>query len=312
MMLVLRCDYQYCPSGQDFTLIAEGAYPTGDTLEIWDITDSTNEFVLASGAYPTLGVTTQRSLSPGSSPTTFVFQARIVNSSGTVEGKSYPVRVTVSLQANSSDQGYIPYYTDPQKGCVLMITGGVDAADKTKFSPELSLSAFNFSSPVYQFSYGNPSGVWTETAFTSTPTFTMPPLDQDGLWHVTGYVKEEADPDSKPYLAKAHTYAIAVGQPISTGWSISQTGAAGLGDEISITAPSGYTCYEFWVARMHSNNVHSDSTCQTSNVLDFWTSELGTYRIQAFGMPSVTDNNIDYCCAGTATPLGTVYVNVEE
>lgn len=311
-MLVLRCDYQYVPSGQDFTLIAEGAYPSGDTLEIWDITDSTNEIILASGAYPTLGATTQRSLSPGSAPTTFVFQARIVNSSGTVEGKSYPVRVTVALQANSSDQGYIPYYTNPQKGCVLMITGGVEGSPNTGFSPTMSLTPMNFTSPVYQFSYENPSGTWTETPFTSTPTYTMPPLDENGLWRVTGYVKESADPDSKPYLAKAHTYAIAAGQAIPAGWSVSPTGAAGLGDTVDITVNEGYGCYQFWLARMHSNNVHSDSMCQTSNVLDMWASELGTYRVQAYGFPAVADNNINSCCTGTPTYLGEYYVNVEE
>ncbi len=81
-----------------------------------------------------------------------------MDSSGTVVGKSYPVSVVVSLQPNASDQGYIPYYTNPQKGCVLMITGGMELADSLSAQPEISLTPMNFSSPVYQFSYDNRRG----------------------------------------------------------------------------------------------------------------------------------------------------------
>ena len=98
----------------------------------------------------------------------------------------------------------------------------------------------------------------------------------------------------------------------SPALGLSITGASGLYDTVDVTAPTGYTCYQFWIARLHSNNTHSDSYCQTSNVLSFVTSELGTYRVQAYGFPDVSTIGINGCCAGTSTYLGEAYINVQE
>lgn len=313
-MLILRTDYPYVPSGQNFTLIAEGSYPNGDYLEIWDITDSSNEYSLGGGPSPTWGITTSKVLSAGSGPIGYVFQARAVNpSTGVIDDRSYPIRIIVSFEGNGSDQGYIPNYTNPQKGCVLVITGGEADAGTTDFQPTVQLFPMNFVDPVYQFWYENDQGTWTSfpsSGFSTTSTFTMPPLTNSGsgafpgVWHITGYVKESGDLDAKPYLAKGHTYAIAAGQTQQLSLS---TSPSPLWAEMDVTAASGYDQYQWWIARIHSNNVHSVSYTQKSNTLVFTPNAMGTYRLQAYGqMLSNTGKVI------SSTLIGTSWLNVQD
>ncbi len=289
--VLLSTPLSVVPSGQYVSLTARSGNQGTDQLEIENLT---TQRTWSAGSSPTLEI---RTTAVVNGPTTQVFVAKLVNeATQTVDAWSAPVHITFDLAPNGSNAGY--------RGLAGNVTAGILhlGPATTSQSPSLFLGENGYTQPVYQYWEGGPQG-WHGTPFSPWPSYQYPSL-ANGLYAVTGYVKNTSDPDAKPYLAKAHTYWIAANQPIPAGFSL-RSDVISEGQSVTVTAPAGYAAYQWWWAPQAGQNGHWDSSGPyqaTGQTYTLYANMPGSLKIVAYGREP----------SGRTQELGTLYVNVNQ
>ena len=202
--IVLRSNYAHTPYRQRVELYANAGNIGSDSIRL--INQST-------GSTITQGPQGKGSLTYSVRPSSTTFyEAELVNSAGTVQATSALVGIGVSGNGNGTNMGY----NSSTNGSIAEAINGLSSASSTQ-APTVYVGWENIAGSVNdQFWVGNSKGwhgtgpepAWGGTTVASIDSgFTGSPIGYgaNGQWGTTAYAWDSANPDSKPYLAKAHT-----------------------------------------------------------------------------------------------------------
>jgi len=283
--IIAWSNYNHVPSGQSFIIRARAGNIGTDYIQI---VDASTGSVIAKGQSG-IGSLTTSVRYVTSSNTWQEYEAELINpSTGSVDATSAPVDVAFSVsQGNGSNMGY----ENNTNGIMALAITGLSAPQDSQ-NPDLFVGWENIQgTPVDQFWIGNKTG-WQGTAWepawgglyadTIDPSFSGQPIGYgaNGQWAVTAYVEDSSEPDAKPYLAKAHTIWFYSNVDSSSSLSFN-TQNPNEGQQVQITAPSGYSSYQVWVSPQDGMG-RWDSFTSTSNVIDFNPTQMGGWEIQVF------------------------------